>query len=125
MPHLEVPVYSRIYKAKNAKILLPLSTDDPAIFIAEETLYAARGSTKQITAIVYSSGGSASQVDWYFQGMRLDPTSNPRYSVEENEDVHSLSVMNVDSDVLGQYSAVVTANGRNATDTVQLSLPGM
>ena len=77
-------------------------------------------------ATVHSSSQTALQVDWYYQGVLLDPASDTRYSegVTESGSVHFLSVMNVDSDVLGRYSVVVVVDGRNATDTVWLMFPG-
>ena len=93
-------------------------------------LYAVRGSTQDITATVFTSSQSSLTVAWYHQGTLLDPSSNSRYSVSMMEDLedggttYTLSVLNVDSDVLGEYSAVVIVDGVNDTDTVQLMHPG-
>ena len=103
--------------------------EDPAIFIADKTLYAVRGSTKEIAATVFTSSQSSLTVAWYHQGTLLDPSSNSRYSVSmedlaDGRMVYTLNVLNVDRDVLGEYSAVVTVDVVNDTDTVQLMHPG-
>ncbi len=76
---------------------------------------------------MHSSSENPLSVAWFFQGMLLDTTNNPRYSVSvaESGSLQMLSVVNVNADVLGQYSVVVTVDGQNATDSVQLLHPGM
>ena len=54
---------------------------------------------------------SSLKVAWY-QGL-LDPSSNSPYTVnmEDLETMYILSVMNVDSDVRGEYHVVITVDG--------------
>ena len=98
---------------------------DPTVSIAEHVIFVEYGSDVQIRATTYTSSQSDFTIDWYHGGIAVNTTASNHYSVvREGIHVYTLSVSSVDPSRLGIYEVVVTVNGRNQSDIVQLMLPG-
>jgi hypothetical protein len=97
---------------------------DPVIYIPDETIYVSENGLAEIRAVVYSSSDSIT-VAWYHEGLRINAATDTRYSVSaQGLTVHILTVTRVETALLGRYEAVVTAGGKNRSDTVQLAFFG-
>ncbi len=96
------------------------------MYISEGIEYADQGSNIAITATISSSNLNTISVEWYHEGTLINTANNPRYSVNiENMNSRSLlNIMNVDTDILGEYTIVVNSEGRSENDSVQLVFPG-
>lgn len=96
------------------------------IDIAKDTIYTTMGSAVSIIATVYISNQTVFTILWYHNGSLINTTSNPRYSLTtEGINIHSLRVINVDTDVLGRYDVVATTEDNTSqNDTVWLMLAG-
>jgi hypothetical protein len=95
------------------------------IYISDETIYVTANGPAEIRAAVYSSSDSSFTVAWYHEGLRINAATDTRYSVSaQGLTVHILTVTRVETALLGRYEAVVTAGGRNRSDTVQLAFFG-
>ena len=97
------------------------------MYIPEDVKYITRGNTVSITASVYSSPQNTLVVEWYHNDVLIDAANNPRYSLSMSADgvMRTLNVLNADTDVLGEYAAVVRSQGRNETERIRLELPSM
>ena len=63
-------------------------------------------------------------IAWYHEGSLINPATDSRYSVSQEEGLYTLTVIRVVTGLLGRYVAVVTAGGRNSNDSVRLAFPG-
>ena len=97
------------------------------MYIPEDVKYITRGETVSITASVYSSPQNTLVVEWYHNDILIDAANRPRYSLSMSADgvMRALNVLNADTDVLGEYAAVVRSQGRNETERIRLELPSM
>ncbi len=62
----------------------------------------------------------------YHEGTLINTTNNPRYSINTDivNRVSVLNIMNVDTDILGEYTILVYSVGRNENDSIELVFPG-
>ena len=72
-----------------------------------------------------ASPPSLTHVNWYHKGKLIDDISDERYTARSEGDIYQLELNNVSSNELGKYEIVVSLNGVNATDTIQVRFPGM
>ena len=99
---------------------------DPAVFIDDETVYTAAGSSAQISATVYSSTQNGLVVEWRHEDSPISTTNDPHYSqTTMGTSVYILTITNVTVDVLGSYTAVVTVGEDTQSYSVQLAFHGM
>ncbi len=95
-------------------------TADPAVFIATTVVYVLEGDSVSIEAGIYFS--SASEVQWFIGGQLLNIASNPQLSQTIEGDVYTLNIANINSQLVGLYTVLVTRDGgQTASDNVTVS----
>ena len=79
-----------------------------------------------LTARVFTSASVANltRVNWYHEGRRIDDVREERYTARSEGDTYQLELNNVSNNELGKYEIVVSLNGVNATDAIQVRFPG-
>ena len=106
-------------------IILFTYAADPAVFIADETIYTAAGRSVNISATVYSSAQNGPAVEWRHEDSPINTTNDTHYSeTTMGTSVYILTITNITVDVLGRYTAVVTVGEDTQSDSVQLAFPG-
>ncbi len=84
--------------------------------------YTDQGNNIPISAAIFSSNLNALSVEWYHEDTLINTTNNPHFSI--NTDIVSrvsvLNIMNVDTDILGEYTIIVYSEGRNERDSIEL-----
>ena len=106
-------------------IILFTYAADPAVFIADETIYTAAGRSVNISATVYSSTQNGPAVEWRHEDSPINTTNDTHYSeTTMGTSVYILTITNITVDVLGRYTAVVTVGEDTQSDSVQLAFPG-
>ncbi len=96
------------------------------MYISDEVRYTDQGNNIPISAAIFSSNLNALSVEWYHEDTLINTTNNPRFSINTDivNRVSVLNIMNVDTDILGEYTILVYSEGRNESDSLQLVLPG-
>ncbi len=96
------------------------------MYISDEVRYTDQGNDIPISAAIFSSNLNALTVEWYHEDTLINTTNNPHYSINTDivNRVSVLNIMNVDTDILGEYTILVYNEGRNESDSLQLVLPG-
>ena len=64
-------------------------------------------------------------VRWYHEDRFIDDANDDRYTASSEGDIYRLEVNSVSESELGRYTVVISLNGLNATDSVQLRIHGM
>ena len=78
-------------------------------------------------ARVFASASPANltQVNWYHEGRLIVDINEERYTAKSDGEIYQLELNSVSESELGRYEIVVSLNGVNATDTIQVRFPGM
>ena len=98
---------------------------DPALHITEDVLYIRMGKSAEIRALVYSSSPNNLVITWHHNGIRINPTTDPRYSLSmEGMGIHVLTIRSVAVNTLGTYRAVATVEDRNQDDSILIGHQG-
>ncbi len=90
------------------------------MYIYEELSYGNRGDSVDIVAEIYFFGVSTLAIEWYYESDLI--VNNFRYSLSADKRV--LSIVGVDTDILGLYTVLVNVDGMNAMDGTQLMFTG-
>lgn len=116
-----------VHVPRNPLLNLSFLAADPAIYIPPgDVIYAAEGSVAEIIATVYSSNTINLIVEWYHRGNLINTESDARYTASMQGTLYTLTIMGVETDLLGMYHAVVTHNrGNSQFYSVQLAFQGI
>ena len=63
-------------------------------------------------------------MQWYHRGRLIDDITESLYTATSAGDSYRLTVHGVSENEVGEYTIVVTLDGRNATDRITLLLTG-
>ena len=100
------------------------STANPAVIIQSEVQYVLAGSSTTLEARVFASPPESAVVQWYHRGRLIDNVTESSYTATSAGDSHRLTLHGVSENEVGEYTIVVTLDGRNATDRITLLLIG-
>lgn len=74
---------------------------------------------------VSASPVNLTHVNWYHKGRLIDHINEERYRARSDGEIYQLELNNVSENELGKYEILVSLNGMNVTDTIQVRFPGM
>ena len=77
-----------------------------------------------LEARVHASPSNMVDVRWYHEDRFIDDANDDRYTASSEGDIYRLEVNEVSESELGRYTVVISLNGLNATDSVQLRFSG-
>ena len=100
------------------------STANPDVIIQSEIQYVLTGSSTTLEARVFASAPESAVVQWYHRERLINDATEAKYTATSAGDLYRLTVHGVSENEVGEYTIVVTLNGRNATDRITLNLPG-
>ena len=100
------------------------SAANPDVIIQSEIQYVLADSSTTLEARVFASPPESAVVQWYHKERLIDNATESSYTTTSVGDLYRLTVNGVSENEVGEYTIVVTLNGRNATDRITLSLPG-
>ena len=95
------------------------------IYISTPIVYTSPSADVNISAVLFVGSSSISAIVWQFNGQLINTDSNSRYSTIQTQTSDILTVHNVDADVLGKYTVIITIGGASRNDSVELTFPGM
>ena len=99
-------------------------TANPAVFISTKLKYVLPGDSSTLIATVYAFPQEDAIAEWYLNGQRINIDSDNRYSSNTDGNQYTLQLRSVDASLLGEYEIVVTVQGQNSSDFVNLTFPG-
>ena len=104
----------------------PPHAANPVVIIQSEVQYVlpGPGSSATLEARVFASPPESAVVQWYHRGRLIDDATESLYAATSAGDSYRLTVHGVSENEVGEYTIVVTLNGRNATDRITLLLTG-
>ena len=88
-------------------------------------VYTSPSADVNISAVFSVGSSSISAIVWQFNSLQINTDSNSRYSTIQTQTSEILTVHNVDADVLGEYTVMITIGGASRNDSVELTFPGM
>jgi len=104
-------------------LCLSLSTVSPVVIISADVLYGLHGDTLNINASIHST--SQVSIQWYRNGMLLNPASDDRYSVASDRSQSVLTIHSFGEGLVGRYEVVVSSmEGQNSSDGVSVLFAG-
>ena len=111
-----------IIHSHNIVYLEPTHTADPAVHITPAILYVLEGGMVSIEAGVSASSNDLT-VEWFLNGLRLDIATDPHLSQTVENSMYTLTITDISSQRLGEYTVVVTigSGGRSDSDSVNVS----
>ena len=95
------------------------------IYISAPIVYTSPSADVNISAVFFVGSSSISAIVWQLNGQLINTDSNSRYSTIQTQTSDILTVHNVDADVLGKYTVMITIGGSSGNDSVKLTFPGM
>ncbi len=95
-----------------------------AIYISSLIIYTSLGADTNITA-EFVGDGNAPVITWMFNGIQIDPNSSSLYSSVTTSTTQIIIIHNVNNDVLGTYTVMISNGGSTQSDSVQIAFPGV
>ncbi len=100
------------------------STANPAVIIQSNVQYVLSGSSTTLEARVFASPLNQAIVQWFHSGRLRNDATESSYTATSTGDTYRLTVNGASENEVGEYTIVVTLDGRNATDSITLLIPG-